>query len=254
MAESEQVAGNSHLIIDTAEGSRKIDIYSEEGFELLTQLWVKSSWQQRISYRLTWLGIPIIQLPEDILMMQELIYKIRPDVIIETGTAHGGSAIFYASILELLGKGHVISVDIEIRHYNRLAIQSHPLSNRITLIEGSSVDDEVQNQLRKLVRPQDTVLVVLDSNHTYAHVLAEMELYSPFVTPGSYMVVFDGIMEALTDAPGGSVLWETDSPARAIDEFLNNHTEFTVDPYYNRLGATYCPNGFLKRKIFESGR
>jgi cephalosporin hydroxylase len=147
---------NEHtILLETTEGSRTIDIYSEEGFELLSELWLKSAWQQKISYRLTWLGVPIIQLPEDMVMMQELIYKTRPDVVIETGTAHGGSAIFYASLLELLGKGRVISIDVEIRHYNRLAILSHPMSKRITLIEGSSTEDNTVAQVQKLTNPQD---------------------------------------------------------------------------------------------------
>jgi cephalosporin hydroxylase len=234
--------------IHTPDGTREIKIYSEEGFRLLSNLWTRSGWQRKFSYEVTWLGIPIIQLPEDILMMQELIYKVRPDVIVETGTAHGGTAVFYASMLELLGKGHVISIDIEIRKYNRLAIQAHPMSKRITLIEGSSTDDDVLAQVHQLIRPQDAVLVALDSNHTYAHVHEEMEKYSELVTPGSYMVVFDGVMEILTDAPNGSPLWTTDSPAAAIRDFLAEHGEFQVDPCYNRLEVTYCPGGFLRRK------
>jgi cephalosporin hydroxylase len=248
MPNTQLVVSQDALMLETDEGSRKIDIYSEEGFGLLAELWVKSSWQYKISYELTWLGVPIIQLPEDILMMQELIYKVRPDIIVETGTAHGGSAVFYASMLELLGKGQVISIDVEIRKHNRLAIQSHPMSKRITLIEGSSTDEDVLAQVRQLIRSQDAVLVALDSNHTYAHVQEEMEKYSKLVTPESYMVVFDGVMEILTDAPSGSPAWATDSPAAALRDFLAKHEEFEVDPYYNRLGVTYCPDGFLRRK------
>src|SRR5664279_3126025 len=117
---------------------REIDIYSPEGFDVLANLWTRSGWQRRLSYEVTWLGIPIIQLPEDILMVQELIWKIRPDVIIESGVAHGGALVLYASILELLGRGRVIGLDIEIRKYNRLAIESHPMARRIDLVEGSS--------------------------------------------------------------------------------------------------------------------
>ncbi|MCL4302440.1 MAG: class I SAM-dependent methyltransferase [Anaerolineae bacterium] len=249
MPKHELTIGQSALIIATDSGQREIDIYSEEGFKVLAELWLKSAWERRISYQVTWLGIPIIQLPEDILMMQELIHKVRPDVIIETGIAHGGSAIFYASMLELLGKGQVISIDKEIRTYNRLAIQSHPMSNRIMLIEGSSTDDEVLAQVRSSIQPRATVLVVLDSNHTYAHVREEMEKYSNLVTMGSYLVVFDGVMETLADAPNGSPTWSTDNPAAAVRDFLAEHPEFEVDPYYNRLAVSYCPDGFLKRKI-----
>lgn len=241
-------AGQESLLVETAGGSRKIDIYSKEGFRLLTELWLKSSWQHRISYEGTWLGIPIVQLPSDILMMQELIYKVRPDVIIETGTAHGGSAIFYASMLELLGKGRVISIDIEIRKYNRLAIQSHPMSRRVTLIEGNSVAAETLAKVNQFVRSQDVVLVALDSNHTYAHVQKELENYSKFVTPGSYLVVFDGIMEILADAPGGSSTWSTDNPTAAVRDFVAKHDEFEIESYYNRLELTYCPDGVLRRK------
>lgn len=229
--------------------SREYDIYTEEGFRVLSQLWTRSGWQSRVSYRVTWLGVPIVQLPEDILMMQELVYKTRPDVIVETGTAHGGSSIFYASILELLGKGHVVSIDIEIRDYNFLSIRSHPLSKRITLIEGDSIDVDTVRRVRRLIDPGGAVLVALDSNHSYAHVRREMEAYGEMVTPGSYLVVFDGVMEMLADAPGGSATWTADSPAAAVRDFLAGHPEFEADPYYNRLGATYCPGGFLRRRL-----
>jgi cephalosporin hydroxylase len=247
MSDDQFVIKGNALITVTPEGSREVDLYSPDGFKLLSGLWVKSGWQQRISYELTWMGIPIIQLPEDILMMQELIWALRPDVIVETGTAHGGTAVFYASILELLGKGHVVSIDIEIRESNRLAIQAHPMSKRISLIEGSSADERVVAQVRRLIQPRDRVLVALDSNHTYAHVREELERYSQVVTPGSYLIVFDGVMEILTDAPSGSPTWISDSPASAIRDFLSTHPEFKIDPLYNRLTVTYCPRGFLKR-------
>jgi len=237
------------LTVETSEGPREVDLYSEEGFELLSHLWVRSGWQQRLSYRVTWAGIPIIQLPEDILMMQEVLHKTRPDVVVETGTAHGGSAIFYATVLELLGRGRVISIDVEIRPYNRLAIQAHPMSKRIALIEGSSTSEATAAQVRETIRPNETVLVALDSNHTCSHVRAELEAYAPIVTPDSYLVVFDGIMEVLADAPGGKPEWATDNPARAVRDFLRVHPEFEVDPYYGRLHVTYCPGGFLRRRL-----
>lgn len=180
-------------------------------------------------------------------MMQELIWKVRPDVIIECGVAHGGALVLYASMLELLGKGHVIGIDVEIRKYNRLALQSHPLSTRFTLIEGSSIDATTLEQARELIRPDDTVMVALDSNHTRAHVASELAMYAPLVTPGSYVVVFDGVMEVLTDAPGGSPEWATDNPWHAVQEFLDRNPDFSIDPYYNRLRVTHCPGGFLQR-------
>jgi cephalosporin hydroxylase len=230
---------------------QEVDLYSDEAFHALSQLWIRSGWQKKISYEFTWLGIPIIQLPEDILVMQELIWKVKPDLIIETGTAHGGTAVLYASMLELLGKGQVISIDIEIRKYNRLAIQAHSMSKHITLIEGSSVDEAVVTKVQKMIRREDKVLVALDSNHNRAHVRRELEEYAPLVTPESYIVVFDGVLEILFDAPSGRSEWATDNPAAAIRDFLAEHPEFEADPYYNRLTVTYCPSGFLRRKRIE---
>ena len=228
--------------------TKEMDLYSEEGARALAQLWTRSGWQRRISYQTKWLGIPIIQLAEDILIVQELIYKVKPTVIIETGTAHGGTAVLYASMLELIGKGRVISIDVEIREHNRLAIQSHAMAKRITLIEGSSVDDKVRAKVKRLVRADDKVLVALDSNHTSSHVLKELETYGPLVSPGSYIVVFDGVMEILADAPDGKPEWATDNPSTAIRDFLERHREFEPDPYYNKLMVTYCPGGFLRKK------
>ena len=236
------------IVLRSAGKETEIDIYSEEGFNALAELWMRSAWQRRISYGLTWMGIPIIQLPEDILMMHELICKVKPDVVVETGTAHGGTAIFYASMLELLGKGRVISVDIEIRRNNRLAIEAHSMSKRITLLEGSSIDEPVVARVREMMRSSDSVLVALDSNHSLAHVKLELEKYAPLVTPGSYIVVFDGVMRILADAPNGKSEWASNNPGLAAEDFLARHPEFEIDPCYNRLTVTYCPGGFLKRK------
>jgi cephalosporin hydroxylase len=236
------------ITVHTPDGPRELDIYSDEGFVALANLFTRSGWQRRISYEPTWLGIPIIQTPEDMVMMQELIWKVRPDVIIECGVAHGGALVLYASILDLLGKGHVVGVDVEIRKYNRLALQSHPLSRRFTLIEGSSVEQSTLDEVKKLIRPDDTVLVALDSNHTREHVAKELALYAPLVTADSYLVVFDGVMQVLTDAPNGSSDWDTDNPWHAIQDFLGAGEDFEIDPYYNRLKVTHAPGGFLKRK------
>jgi cephalosporin hydroxylase len=236
------------IVLRRGEERIELDIYSDEAFNALAQLWTRAGWQKRVSYMITWLGIPIIQLPEDILMMQDLIWKIKPNVIVETGTAHGGTAVFYASLQELLGNGRVISIDLEIREHNRRAIQAHPMSKRITLIEGDSTDQRTVERVREMIRPTERVLVALDSNHTYKHVRQELENYAALVTPGSYIVVFDGIMEMLVDAPNGKPGWATDNPATAIREFLMEHREFEVDPNCNRLAATYSPGGFLRRK------
>lgn len=226
---------------------REIDIYSDEGYKLLAELWTKSACQHRIMYEPTWLGIPIIQFPGDIVMMQELIWKVRPDVIIETGIAHGGSAIFYASILELIGKGKVIGIDVEIRQYNKVAIKSHPLSKRIVTIQGSSIDKDIVKKASGMIKDAQRILVTLDSNHSYDHVLTEMEQYSPLVSKDSYLVVMDGAQELVWDIPDGKKQWQQDNPLRAIKDFLKNHPEWEIDPYYNRLLVTSNPCGFLRR-------
>jgi cephalosporin hydroxylase len=235
------------VTVQTPEGPREIDIYTQEGFSVLSQLWTRSGWERKFSYEVTWMGIPIIQLPEDILMMQELIWRVRPDVIVESGVAHGGALILYASLLEAIGKGHVVGVDVEIRKYNRLAIEAHPMSRRITLIEGDSVAEDTVARVREEVPAGATVLVALDSNHTRRHVAAELERYTPLVTPNSYCVVFDAVMTMVSDAPSAGEGWDMDNPLEAVREFLSEHPEFEVDPAFNRLEVTYCQSGFLRR-------
>lgn len=235
------------ITVRTVAGPREVDIYSPEGFQTLTNLWVRSGWEQKLSYEVTWLGVPIIQLPEDILIVQELVWRIRPDVIVECGVAHGGSLILYASLLELLGRGRAIGVDVEIRKYNRLAIESHPMSKRVSLIEGSSIDESTVAQVSGRVAGTDSVMVMLDSNHSKAHVRRELELYGPMVTPGSYLVVFDGVMRAVADAPNGHPGWVDDNPLAAVQDYLTDHPEFTQDRSYERLAVTYCQGGFLRR-------
>ena len=251
---TENGAVDGRLLVSLPGRAEPVDVYGDEGFAALTDLWVKAGWQRRLSYEPTWLGVPIIQLPEDIVMMQELLYKVRPAVVVETGVAHGGSAILYASILRLLGRGEVIGVDVEIRKYNRLAIQSHPMSDRIGLIEGSSIDPAVVEQVRSRIDGRDPILVALDSNHTRAHVLAEMELYGPLVSPGSYMVIFDTVMDLVADAPSGKPEWGEEGAGAAVREFLRGPPEFEIDPYYNRLAASHCRDGFLRRKPVAAGR
>jgi cephalosporin hydroxylase len=238
----------STLMANLPGHEQPVDVYSDEGFRLLTELWVKAGWQRKLSYEVTWLGVPIIQIPEDIVMMQDLLYKVRPRVVVETGVAHGGSAILYASILRLLGQGRVIAIDIEIRKYNRLAIQSHPLSDSIVLLEGSSTDQAIFERVRALVGNQEPVIVTLDSNHSREHVRQELEMYSTLIGPGSYIVVFDTVMDLVADTPMGKHDWPRSGAGAAAREFLHDHPEFQVDPYYNRLGATYCAGGFLRRR------
>jgi cephalosporin hydroxylase len=187
--------------------------------------------------------------------MQEAIFQIKPDVIIETGIAHGGSLIFYSSLCKVMENGRVIGIDIEIRPHNRAAIEAHPLSDRITLIEGSSTAPEIVAQVKSLVKPGETVLVILDSNHTYAHVADELEAYASLVTPGSYIVATDGIMYDLTDVPRGQPEWATDNPAWAARDFAAKHPEFVITqptwPFNESLldqNITHWPSAWIRRR------
>ena len=201
------------------------------------------------SYNFSWMGRPIIQYPQDMIAMQEIIWDIKPDLIIETGIAHGGSLIYYASILELIGKGEVLGVDIDIREHNRREIEKHPMFKRIKMIQGSSVDEATVQKVGEFAAGKKTVLVSLDSNHTHQHVLQELELYSPFVTRGSYIVVFDTIVEDLPNdyLPGRA--WSVgDNPKTAVYEFLKKHENFSIDDAIdNKLLVSVAPSGYLKR-------
>jgi cephalosporin hydroxylase len=249
------------LIIDTITGEitgdgEKVGLYTDEGFKILSKLWLKVGWNQKHIYTFTWLGRPIIQLPEDMIRMQEAVFQIKPTLIIETGIAHGGSLIFNASLLKAMGiEGRVIGIDIDIRAHNRKAIEEHFLFPYITLIEGSSVAPEVVEQVRNLVKPDDVVLVILDSNHLKAHVLAELEAYAPMVTKNSYIVATDGIMRDLTDVPRGLPEWENNTPADAAREFAASRPEFALDTpdwLFNESNLTenintHYPEAWLKR-------
>jgi cephalosporin hydroxylase len=201
------------------------------------------------SYNFSWMGRPIIQYPQDMIAMQEIIWNVKPDLIIETGIAHGGSLIFYASLLELIGKGEVLGIDIDIREHNRREIESHPMIKRIKMLQGSSIDVSLVAEVKKYAEGKGTVLVCLDSNHTHSHVHDELKFYSPFVSPGSYLVVFDTIVEDLPDnyLPGRS--WSRgDNPKTAVQEFLKSHPEFIIDTDIdNKLLISVAPQGYLKR-------
>jgi cephalosporin hydroxylase len=228
-----------------------VDLYSSEGLQAVAALWVKLSAEFRLMYEPTWLGIPVIQVPCDIVAMQELIWRLRPDWIVECGVAHGGSAVLYASICELAGKGRVLGVDAEIRKFNRAAISAHPLAHRIELIEGGSTDEATFRRVQAAVSGASRVLVVLDSNHSAEHVFAELELYQSLVTAGSYVVVMDGAQADVWDIPRGKPEWRETHPLEAIERFLRAHPEFTEDPHYTRFHVTSCPHGFLRRRRIE---
>lgn len=203
----------------------------------------------KYSYNFSWLGRPVIQYPQDIIAMQEILWQVQPDLVIETGIAHGGSLIFYASILELIGKGEILGIDIDIREHNRKAIESHPMFRRISMIEGSSICEEVLEQVKKAVEGKNAVLVSLDSNHTHNHVLKELELYCPFVTKGSYLVAFDTIIEDMPEGFFPDRPWgKGNNPKTAVREFLKTHSEFIIDKdIEHKLLITVAPDGYLKR-------
>jgi cephalosporin hydroxylase len=246
------------LTVDGAGGS-SLPLYSDAAFEILSRLWIKVGWNQKHSYGFSWLGRPIIQLPADVVRVQEVIHRVAPDVIVETGVAHGGSLILYASLCKALGRGRVVGVDVAIRPANRAAIENHPLGALVTLVEGDSTDPGVVDRVRALVRPGERVLVLLDSDHSRAHVARELEAYHGLVTPGSYIVATDGIMRELHDVPRGAPQWRTDNPATAAEEFAARHPEFVLEPpappFDERAAAveiTHWPGGWLRRR--EIGR
>jgi cephalosporin hydroxylase len=217
--------------------------------------WMVDTIRHKYSYNFSWLGRPIIQYPQDIVAMQELLWKVQPDLIIETGIAHGGSLIFSASMLELNAicggpaDAELIGIDIDIREHNRVAIEAHPMARRIRMIQGSSVDPAIVRQVADVVRHKKSVMVCLDSNHTHEHVLAELCAYAPFVTPESYCVVFDTVVEDLPAALYPDRPWGPgNSPKSAVRVFLEANPQFEIEQaIQQKLLVTVAPDGFLKR-------
>src|SRR5215211_5393374 len=189
------------VTVDDGDAIRTVGFDSPEAFRLVSDAWLRIGWDQKYVYSFTWLGRPVIQLPEDLVRVQEVIASVGPDVIVETGVAHGGSLVFYGSLCKALGRGRVVGVDVEIRPQNRRAIEEHPLFELITLIEGDSVAPATVARVADQIRPGETAMVVLDARHTRDHVLAELRAYGELVSPGSYIVAADGIMERLAGAP-----------------------------------------------------
>lgn len=221
----------------------------------LSYQFILKSTQPKYSYNFSWLGRPIIQYPQDIVAMQELIWEVKPDLIIETGIAHGGSLIFSASMITLLeiskviNKGKVLGIDIDIREHNRIEIEKHPLSNKIKMIQGSSISKQAVNQVYDFAKDYNNIIVVLDSNHTHSHVLAELNAYAPLVSKGSYCVVFDTIIEDLPEDMFPDRPWgKGNNPKTAVWEYLKTHPEFEIDKNIeNRLLITVATDGYLKK-------
>lgn len=222
---------------------------SDDGLKKTSRDWFIEASRHEYSYHFTWLGLPIIQFPQDIVAIQELLWAVQPDLIVETGVARGGSLLLSASMLELAGNpGFVVGIDIDIREANRKAIEEHPLAGRIRLVEGSSTSPEVAQEVRDLAATSDRVVILLDSNHTHAHVLRELEIYSPLVKPGGYIVVFDTVIEEM---PAGSFPdrpWDKgNNPATAVRAFLDRTNRFEVDhDIEDKLVITVAPGGYLK--------
>ncbi len=247
---------NKTLVTEQNGETTSDSLYSKQAFEVISRQWLTVGWNQKYPYAFSWLGRPIIQAPEDLIRAQEVLYTVKPDVIIETGIAHGGSLIYYASLCKVIGRGRVIGADIEIRPHNRKAIEAHELFPLITLVEGSSTAPEIVARIMALINPGETVLVFLDSNHTKQHVLNELEAYYGLVTPGSYIVATDGSMQWLYDTPRGKPEWKWDNPSIAAEEFAAKHQDFTIEqpmwPFNESeltQNITHWPGAWLKRNV-----
>lgn len=245
----------SKTLIQEDNGHRiSMDLYSKESFELISRQWVKIGWNQKYAYTFSWMGRPIIQLPEDMIRIQEVIYQKKPDVILETGIAHGGSLIYYASLCKMIGKGRVIGVDIDLRPSNRHALENHELFPYITLIEGNSISLEVIGQVKSLIRPEENVILILDACHNKHHVYKELEAYHDLIKVGHYAVVCDGIMKDLSEVPRGQPEWVWDNPVAAGRKFVREHPEFLIEesswPFNEsslNQNVTHWPQAWLRR-------
>ncbi len=229
-------------------------IASAEGFAAASRAWLRAGWDVKHVYSFTWLGRPIIQLPEDMFRIQELIFGLRPDVLIETGIAHGGSLVFYASLFEAMGHGRVIGVELDLRPQNRAAIDAHPMRKRIEIVDGSSIAPEVVAEVSARVAPGETAMVVLDSKHSLDHVAAELRAYAPLVPIGSYLVAADGIMQDMAGAPRSQPDWAFNNPQEAARRFVAEDPRFVIEepewPFNEGMvGArvTYWPGCYVRR-------
>ena len=242
------------ISVDENGATREYKLDTPEAFRIISDVWLRAGWDTKYVYSFTWLGRPMIQLPEDMIRIQEVIHTVQPDVIVETGVAHGGSLVFYASLCKAMDRGRVIGVDVEIRPHNRAAIEAHALFPLITLIEGSSIEPQIVEEVKSLIKPGERTMVVLDSNHEKQHVLAELRAYSPLVSVGSYIVAMDGIMERLAGAPRSAPDWSWNNPRQAALEFVAENADFVIEEPQFAFNegkiterVTYWPSAFIKR-------
>jgi len=237
------------------EKSRNIKLLGNDKYQELGQDFIRKTAEYNYSYNFTWLGQPIIQFPQDMIALQEIIWDVKPDMIIETGIAHGGSLIFSASMLSLLElcgevkNPKVLGIDIEIREHNKELILKHPMSQKITMIEGSSIDKDIVTQVQMFAKEGQKILLLLDSNHTHEHVLAELKAYASLVSLGSYCIVYDTGIEDMPEDSFPNRPWgKGNNPKTAVREFLKEQDKFEIDKSIeNKLLITVAPDGYLKR-------
>ncbi len=227
---------------------------TEKAFNAVAQAYLRLGWDNKYVYSFKWLGRPIIQLPDDIIRLQELIYEVKPDVIIDIGIAHGGSLIFNSTLLKTYGGRKVIGIDIDIREKNLKAIKEHKMFDQIELIQGNSTSDNVFFEAKNFIKESDKVMVFLDGKHTYDHVYKELEMYSKLITKGSYIVAMDGIQRDLVGAPRSNPDWQTNNPANAAEDFVKNNKNYEIDlrlPSFNegniKQHVTYWPSAYIKK-------
>ncbi len=244
------MSGSPHEEFDKQVQQNIRGLMSDKDVQALSRIWMREITPYKYAYNFKWMGRPIIQFPQDMMALQEIVWKVQPDLIIETGIAHGGSILYSASLLELLGgDGKVLGIDIDIRPHNREAIEAHPMAKRVEMIQGSSVDSTIAAQVRKRAEGCKSILVILDSNHTHEHVLQELQLYAPLCTVGSYVIVYDTLVEEMPphlqsdDRPWGI----GNNPKTAVHEYLKSTERFVIDKEIQaKLLLTVAPDGWLK--------
>jgi cephalosporin hydroxylase len=252
---------NGRVRVESSGSDAVYPIGTPEAFAAVSRAWLRAGWDNKYVYSFTWMGRPMVQLPEDMIRIQEVIYSVRPDIIIETGVAHGGSLVFYAALCRAMNHGRVVGVDVEIRPHNRGALEVHPLFPFITLVEGNSIDSGTIEKVAAEVRPGESAMVLLDSRHTKEHVLSELRAYSVLVGPGSYIVAMDGIMGEMVGAPRAQPDWNWNNPRQAALEFVNENSDFRIEepafPFNEgniTQRVTYWPSAFIKRVKREENR
>lgn len=242
------------VTVEDASGTKTHALATAEAFEAMSKAWLRAGWDTKYVYSFAWFGRPIIQLPEDMIRIQELIWDLKPDVIVETGVAHGGSLVFYATLFKAMEKGRVIGVELSLRDHNRAAINAHPLANLISIVDGSSTAPETVAKVKSQIKPGETVLVILDSNHSRQHVLDELRAYADVATPGSYIVATDGIMGEVVGGPRTQPDWDKNNPTQAALDFVAENPDFVIEepewPFNEgvvKTRVTYWPGCYVKR-------